>query len=246
MKTVKLSLSLRTTSDIFASSTRKASATFCSTVISLFLSSHSIREASISFLIGRAQSRDIAQCRETTRTFALLYNPAKCRHCITLKRIPKKDVLNENQPASHRLSEIPPNQPSTSESARSQRISQTHRIGSTPGIRQIPAHGFSRTSHRPPQPATARGSQPGRGLIVKGLLGLIRVRGVPVYGPRALFYTRCSLAILCPFCGLLVYGHRPFDLAHGLFSLRLRALRLKPTGPRFIPAGPCPNCYLVD
>ena len=85
------------------------------------------------------------------------------------------------------LSEISQNQPSTSESARFRRISQTQRIGSTPGIRQIPAHGFPRTSHRPPQPATARGPQPGRGLIVERLLGLIRVRGVPFYGPRALF-----------------------------------------------------------
>ena len=155
MKTVKLSLSLRTTSDIFASSTRKASATFCSTVISLYLSSHSIREASISFLIGRAQSRDIAQCRETTRTFVAEYKPGKCRHCITLsKRIPKKDVFNDfsrhpsDSAESSRISH-------TREPARSQRISQTLRIGSTPGIRQIPAHGFSRTSHRPPQPATA-------------------------------------------------------------------------------------------
>ena len=179
MKTVKLSLSLRTTSDIFASSTRKASATFCSTVVSLDLSSHSLREAPSSNLIGRAHSRLIAQCRETTRTFVASYKPAKCRHCITLKRIPKKDVLIKIN-RHHKLSEISPNQPSTSESARSQRISQTHRIGSTPGIRQIPAHGFSRTSHRPPQPATARGSQPGRGLIVKRLLGLIRVRGVPI------------------------------------------------------------------
>ena len=154
MKTVKLSLSLRTTSDIFASSTRKASATFCSTVVSLSLSSHLIREASISFLIGRAKSRDIAQCRETTRTFVAEYKPGKCRHCITLKRIPKKDVLNDfsrhltDSAESSRISH-------TREPARSQRISQTLRIGSTPGIRQIPAHGFSRTSHRPPQPATA-------------------------------------------------------------------------------------------
>lgn len=147
------------------------------------------REAAISYPIGRAPSRDIAQCRETTRTFLRLYNPAKCRHCITLKRIPKKDVLIKiiGINRHHRLSEISPNQPSTSESARFKRISQTQRIGSTPGIRQIPAHGFPRTSHRPPQPATARGPQPGRGLIVKRLLGLIRVRGVLFYGPRALF-----------------------------------------------------------
>ena len=186
MKTAHTFSFLWTTSDIFASSQRKASATFCSTVVSLDLSSHSLRESSISYPIGRAPSRDIAQCRETTRTFLRLYNPAKCRHCITLKRIPKKDVLIKIN-RHHRLSEISPNQPSTSESARSKRISQTQRIGSTPGIRQIPAHGFPRTSHRPPQPATARGPQPGRGLIVERLLGLIRVRGVPFYGPRALF-----------------------------------------------------------
>ena len=113
------------------------------------------REASISFLIGRAKSRDIAQCRETTRTFVAEYKPGKCRHCITLsKRIPKKDVFNDfsrhpsDSAESSRISH-------TREPARSQRISQTLRIGSTPGIRQIPAHGFSRTSHRPPQPATA-------------------------------------------------------------------------------------------
>ena len=168
--------------------------------------------------------------------------PAKCRHCIIIVRNEfRRRRPHENQPATHKLSETSPNQPSTSESARSQRISRTLRIGSTPGIRQIPAHGFSRTSNRPPQPATARGSQPGRGLIVKRLLGLIRVRGVPCVRAQSPFYTRCSLVILCPFYGLLVYGHRPFDLAHGLFSLCLRAPLSYAYGPSFIPAGPCPK-----
>ena len=170
----------RTTSDIFASSQRKASATFCSTVISLYLSSHSLREASSLHLIGRAQSRDIAQCRETTRTFVPFYNPAKCRQLHhsenEFQRKTSLMKINRHQKDSAESSRIS----QVRESARSQRTSQTHRIGSTPGIRQIPAHGFSRTSHRPPQPATARGSQPGRGLIVKRLLGLIRVRGVPI------------------------------------------------------------------
>ena len=108
---------------------------------------------------------------------------------------------HDNQPTSRRLSKIPPNQQYTSEPARFQRISQTHRIGSTPGIRQIPAHGFSRTSHRPPQSATARGSQPGRGLIVKRLFGLIRVRGVPIVRAQSPFYTDSSLDVLCPLVG---------------------------------------------
>ena len=154
MKTVKLSLSLRTTSDIFASSTRKASATFCSTVISLSLSSHSIREASISFLIGRAQSRDIAQRRETTRTFASIYNPAKCRHCITLpNEFQRRTSLSKltgiiDSARFPRISQARANQQDPSESAR---LIESARLQESDRYPPTASHERVIVLHSPPQ-----------------------------------------------------------------------------------------------
>ena len=148
----KLSLSLRTTSDIFASSQRKASATFCSTVVSLDLSSHSLREASISYLIGRAHSRDIARGRETTGTFYLVYNPAKSRHCISHTPFPKKDVPMPESAGLTKISKIPSNQRDIIESARFFRIDK---VPSNQPDSSNPTDTRPRLSTNEPSPSTA-------------------------------------------------------------------------------------------
>ena len=171
----------------------------------------------------------------------------------SLKRIPKKDVLIKINRQSYtqrdfpesakyeRISKIQENQPDSENRLDSRNPTDTRPRLSTNESSSSTARHSSRISawsgsHREEAPWTYSGSW--------GYL--LRAKGP--------FYTCYSLVILCPFCGLLVYGHRPFDLAHGLFSLCLRALSsyaygpffLMPTGPLFIPAGPCPNCYLVD
>ena len=133
------------------------------------------REAAISFLIGRAQSRDIAQRRETTRTFASIYNPAKCRHCITLKRIPKKDVLIKINRHHHtqrdfpesakyeRISKIQENQPDSENRLDSRNPTDTRPRLSTNESSSSTARHSSRTSawsgsHRQEAPWTYSGS----------------------------------------------------------------------------------------
>ena len=61
----------------------------------------------------------------------------------------------------------------------------------------LPPTASSTSSHRPPQLATARGSQPGRAPIVESLFGLLRVRGVLIARAQSPFYD-CSLVVLCP------------------------------------------------
>ena len=181
--------------------------------------------------------------------FHSLYNrkkPALHHHSPS-----KEKRLIKNQPDSvksarfSQISKIPLNQQVSRESARFSRIGKTLRICSTPRIRRILAHGFPPTSHRPPQPATARGSQPGRVLhrqeafrTSSGSWAIDRA------GPEPLL-SDCSLDVLCPFVDLLVYGHRPFSLAHGLsvYVLCLRALSFYACGPFCTYTyGPLPSC----
>ena len=172
----------------------------------------------------------------------------------SLDNIPRKDVVLIRISRHHtdsarffRISEIRANQQDSSESAR---LTESARLQESDRYPPTASHERVIVLHSPPQledlslvgVSSSRGS-----LDLFGFVGFLRTGQGP-------FYTCYSLVILCPFCGLLVYGHRPFDLAHGLFSLCLRALSsyaygpffLMPTGPLFIPAGPCPNCYLVD
>ena len=134
-----------------------------------------------------------------------------------------------------RISQVRANQQDPSESAG---LSESARLQESDRYPPTASHERVIVLHSPPQleDLSLVGVSSSRGSL--DLFGFV---GFPVYGPRALFYTRCSLAILCPFCGLLVYGHRPFDLAHGLFSLCLRAPLSYAYGPSFIPAGPCPK-----
>ena len=139
------------------------------------------------------------------------YKTAKSRHCIiTHTPFRRKTFSCKNQPDSNksarflRISTIQLNQQDSPESARFLRISPT------PRIRRILAHGFPPSSHRPPQPATARGSQPGRVLHLQEAFRTSSGSwAIDRAGPEP-FLSDCSLDVLCPFVDLLVYGHRPF------------------------------------
>ena len=142
--------------------------------------------------------------------------PRKSRHCITqdnrsTKVVSMKESAGNYQdsPESQRsssISQIPPNQRDPDESAR---FLGTCSILRT---RRTPAHGFTSSSHRSPQLATARESQPGRephrreSLRTSSGIDLAGVEPSPV------------IVVSSPVssCGLSIYGHRPFSLAHGL------------------------------
>ena len=199
-----------------SSSQRKDSAHLLFRVISL--SPDSLREATCTPLIGRDFSRDIARGRETTGTFDSWYKPAKSRHCIIqdnlsakafsmkesagildsarFSRISAIQSYQQDSPESarsSRISKIPPNRQDSFESAR------LFRICSTPQIRRILAHGFPPMSHRPPQPATARGSQPGRVLHrQEAFRTSSRSWAIDRAGPEP-FFSDSSLDVLCPF-----------------------------------------------
>ena len=69
-----------------------------------------------------------------------------------------------------------------------------------------------------------------------------------IHGLRALLSSSSSLDVLCPFVGLLVYGHRPFRFMPTGFVtvLCLRALFIYAYGPSsFYISGPLPD-LLID
>ena len=147
--------------------------------------------------------------------FHSLYNrekPALHHHSPS-----KEKRLIKNQPDSvksarfSQISKIPLNQQVSRESARFSRIGKITLNQPDSRIRQIHAHGFSPPSHRPPQLAIAFGSQPCSSISRQGTLQTSSGSwAVILRAPEPLF-SDSSLDVLCPFVGLLVYGHRPFS-----------------------------------
>ena len=230
--------------------------------VSLFLSSHSLGEATCSLLIGRRDVRRRTTCmfsgtppplidsqRVSPRPFAggpFLRDFVCCRERtsspsnirLTLK--PQKPALHHHSSPSSEEKHFVTNQLDSRESARLTRISQTHSNQPDSPSRFQPRNLADPRPRLPsiePSPSTAThslGSRPcrlirhqGTSRAHSGLWASDRA------GPRP--FIDCSLDVLCPFVGLLVYGHRPFSLcprglfvyvadAYGPYLLRLRAL----------------------
>ena len=173
------------------------------------------------------------------RMFDLTFN-RESRHLasILLLLLKEERRLITNQPDSARFSQISrilPNQQDSPEPARFSRIGQTPSLripasessghSATASIhRAISLHSFPqlRDSVVSPHPPSRDSS---------GSFGFV---GIDRVGPGPLFID-CSLDVLCPLVGLLVYGHRPFSLcprglfvfvvyAYGPYRLSLRAL----------------------
>ena len=139
MKTVKLSLSLRTTSDIFASSQRKASATFCLTVISLSLLSFAARslEQTPDWTSPFERHRPGPRNDWNFRFFLKAREMPALHHSDSIS---KKDVLmiisrhHADSARFPRISKIRANQQDSSESARlteSARLQESDRYPTT-------------------------------------------------------------------------------------------------------------------
>ena len=147
---------------------------------------------------------------------------------------------------SARLSKILSNQQDSPEPARFSRIGQTPSLS----ISATESSGYSPTAsihraislHSFPQPRDSVVLPHPPSKDSSGSFGFV---GIDLVGPGPLFID-CSLDVLCPLVGFLVYGHRPFSLCpRGLFVyvfyacgpclLRLRAMS-------FISKGPWPIC----
>ena len=122
----------------------------------------------------------------------------------------KEDVLMKisrqyiNSARLPRISQVRANQQDPSESAR---LTESARLQESDRYPPTASHERAIVLHSPPQleDLSRVGVSSSRGSL--DLFGFVGVLLVWARGP---FYTCCSLVILCPSCGLLVYGHRPF------------------------------------
>ena len=144
-------------------------------------------------------------------------------------------ILNQQDSRTQQVSFVP---------ARFFRIVKILRIRRLPNVTDS-RHGFSSIE---PQPSTVPPQLRAlsRVLILSSkdspdFCGFV---GCDTRAPSPLF-SSSSLDVLCPFVGLLVYGHRPFDLCPRavLLSYACGPFSFTPTGSlAFILKGPCPIC----